>query len=133
LPDTSAVTLYRPVGPRELERIRDLGWRAFPPRLAYQPIFYPVLVESYARQIARDWNAKSEKTGYRGFVTRFRVRASYLASFEVQTVGAREHREYWIPAEDLEAFNANIVGEIEVIAEYAGGRDTEPYEVEIRP
>lgn len=26
--------------------------------------------------------------------------------------------EYWIPAEELGAFNAAIVGEIEVIAEY---------------
>jgi hypothetical protein len=25
------------------------------------------------------------------------------------------HREYWIPAEDLGAFNAAIVGEIEVV------------------
>jgi hypothetical protein len=52
--------------------------------------------------------------------------------FEVHTVGGREHREYWIPAEDLEAFNANIVGEIEVIAEYAGGPDVEPQEIEAR-
>jgi hypothetical protein len=26
--------------------------------------------------------------------------------------------EYWIPAEDLPEFNANIVGRIEVVAEY---------------
>lgn len=33
---------------------------------------------------------------------------------------ASEHEEYWIPAEELEEFNRNIVGEIEVIAEYRG-------------
>jgi hypothetical protein len=27
------VTLYRPVGPEELELIEASGWRAFPPRL----------------------------------------------------------------------------------------------------
>jgi hypothetical protein len=36
----------------------------------------------------------------------------------VKQVGDRLHREYWIPAEDLEAFNANLVGPIEVIAEF---------------
>ena len=35
-------------------------------------------------------------------------------------VGGRTHEEYWIPAEDLEEFNQNIVGKIEVIAEFRG-------------
>ena len=30
------------------------------------------------------------------------------------------HEEYWIPAKDLEEFNRNIVGKIEVIAEFRG-------------
>ena len=30
------------------------------------------------------------------------------------------HQEYWIPAEDLAEFNLNIVGMIEVVAEYRG-------------
>jgi hypothetical protein len=36
----------------------------------------------------------------------------------VRKAGGRSHLEYWIPAEDLPAFNAAIVGEIEVIAEF---------------
>jgi hypothetical protein len=36
----------------------------------------------------------------------------------VQQAGGREHLEYWIPAEDLAVFNAALIGEIEVIAEY---------------
>ena len=28
------------------------------------------------------------------------------------------HQEYWIPAEDLDEFNRNIVGPIEVVAEF---------------
>ena len=48
------IEIFRPVGPRELALIRDSGWRAFPPRLHYQPIFHPVLNERYARQVARD-------------------------------------------------------------------------------
>ena len=50
--------------------IRISGYREFPPRLPHQPIFYPVLNEEYATQIARDWNTKSGSR--RGFVTAFK-------------------------------------------------------------
>jgi hypothetical protein len=43
-------TLYRPVGQEELDLIQSGGYRAFPPRLPHQPIFYPVLNEEYATQ-----------------------------------------------------------------------------------
>lgn len=38
--------------------------------------------------------------------------------FEVRQVGGTHHTEWWIPAEQLEELNANIVGLIEVIGEY---------------
>jgi hypothetical protein len=41
--DDESITLYRPVGPKELELVRTSGYRALPPRLPEQPIFYPVL------------------------------------------------------------------------------------------
>lgn len=116
---TATITLYRPVGTAELALIENLDWRGFPPRLPEQPIFYPVANEDYARQIARDWNAR-HNDDHRGFVTRFSVRADFLTAYEAQVVGGREHEEYWIPAEDLEAFNAALVGQIEVIAAYEG-------------
>ncbi|MDP9373701.1 MAG: hypothetical protein M3Q65_14865 [Chloroflexota bacterium] len=112
------VTLFRPVGQQELDLIRESGYRAFPPRLPHQPIFYPVLNYDYAAQIARDWNTKDAASGYAGYVTRFRVRASFLRRYTVQTVGSATHQEYWIPAEDLPEFNRNIVGPIEVAAEF---------------
>ena len=111
------VTLYRPVGPRELELIEAAGWRAFPPRLPEQPIFYPVLNEEYATQIARDWNTKESGSG---FVTKFSVNAEYVRRFQVQTVGGSMHKELWVPAEELQEFNRNIIGTIEVIAEFHG-------------
>ncbi len=113
-------TLYRPVGQKELDLIQGSGWKAFPPRLSFQPIFYPVLTEEYAVQIARDWNTRDAASGYVGYVTRFQVRQEYLQGYEVQTVGSSAHQEYWIPAEELLAFNAVIVGQIEVIAEFRG-------------
>ena len=115
-------TLFRPVGQKELDLIRESDFRTFPPRLQEQPIFYPVLNEEYATQIARDWNAKLELDQV-GYVTRFTVRSEYLARYDVKTVGGSIHQEYWIPAEELSEFNRNIVGRIEVVAEY---RNDEP-------
>jgi hypothetical protein len=115
-PETTV--LYRPVGAAELRLIEESGWRAFPPRLPHQPIFYPVLDEDYAVQIARDWNTKDTASGNAGYVTRFRVRSDFLERYEVQTAGARRHRELWVPAEELDDFNRNLVGTIEVIAEF---------------
>jgi hypothetical protein len=102
-----------------LALIQATDFTAFPPRLPEQPIFYPVLNEEYATQIARDWNAKynEDKIGY---VTKFEVRKEFLDNYETHIVGGRIHEEYWIPAEDLEEFNRNIVGNIEVIAEFVG-------------
>jgi hypothetical protein len=109
------VTLWRPTGPQELALVEASGWRGWPPRLPEQPIFYPVLNEEYATMIARDWNVKHSGVGY---VTRLRVRTDFLDSYEVHQVGGRTILEYWIPASDLDAFNANIVGTIDVTAEY---------------
>lgn len=119
------ITLYRPVGRAELEKIRKAGSKAFPPRLPGQPIFYPVLTYAYAAQIARDWNTKDRMSGFVGYVTMFRVRADFLRKYDVRTVGGRGHREYWIPAEDLDEFNANIVGDIEVVGKFEEGEGSE--------
>ncbi|MGV9616684.1 ADP-ribosylation/crystallin J1 [Nocardia xishanensis] len=108
-------TLWRPTGPEELQLVANSGWRAWPPRLPDQPIFYPVLTEEYAVMIARDWNVPASGSG---FVTRFSVESAFLARCEVQQVGGREILEYWIPAEDLEEFNRHIVGEIEVVQRF---------------
>ncbi len=113
--DTPYVTLWRPTGPEELRLVEQSGWRRWPPRLPDQPIFYPVLNEWYATKIAREWNVPASGVGY---VTRFAVRADFLALYEVHQVGGRDVLEYWIPAEDLNALNNNIVGQIEVAAEY---------------
>jgi hypothetical protein len=109
------LTLYRPVGPKELALIEASGWSAFPPRVPEQPIFYPVTNEEYATQIARDWNVRQSGAG---FVTRFRVRADFASRYPIQKVGGTMHTELWVPADELSDFNRNIVGPIEVIAEF---------------
>lgn len=82
-----------------------------------QPIFYPVLNEGYAAQIARDWNVPASGAG---FVTRFQVNAEFARRYPPKIVGGREHEELWVPAEELPEFNRNIVGLIEVVAEFRG-------------
>jgi hypothetical protein len=117
MPD-QVTTLYRPVGQAEFELIRASGFRQFPLRLSHQTFFYPVLSEQYATQVARDWNTKDESSGFAGYVLRFKVRTESLSRYEIRIVGSTEHREYWIPAGDLQKFNENIVGGIEVISEF---------------
>lgn len=109
------VTLWRPTGPEEMELVRAGGSRRWPPRLAEQPIFYPVLNEQYATKIARDWNAPASGVGY---VTRFDVEAEYLSQFPVRQAGGRDILEYWIPADRLEEFNDHIVGNIVEVAKF---------------
>lgn len=114
--------LFRPVGAHELKLIADADYRAFPPRLVDQPIFYPVMNFEYAEQIARDWNTK--RNSFAGFVTKFEVDADYLQQFPIQIVGGRQHAELWVPAEDLDEFNRHIIGKIAVVASYYGEQFT---------
>jgi len=109
------VTLYRPTGPKEYDLIRQSGFKRWPPRLPEQPIFYPVTNEAYAKQIASQWNIKESGVGY---VTCFKVKKSFMDRYQIQKVGGSNHTEWWIPAEELEELNDNIVGNIEVIGKY---------------
>jgi hypothetical protein len=114
---SETATLFRPVGDKELDLIRASGMRRIPPRLPDQPIFYPVTNEAYAVEIARDWNTQND--GARGHVTRFDVAKAYADRFERRIVGGRQHEELWVPAEELDEFNSNIIGEIEVTASFS--------------
>jgi hypothetical protein len=111
----ATTTLFRPVGPKEFQLIQQSDWSRFPPRLLGQPIFYPVLQEEYARRIAGDWNVKESGVG---FVMRFEIDRSYIDQFETHEVGGRECQEYWIPAEQLDIFNAHIRGRIWPVVEF---------------
>jgi len=115
MPTSETTFLFRPVNQAELDLIEQSGWTSFPPRLPQQPIFYPVTNEEYAIQISKDWNVPAYGIGY---VTKFAVKTDYLTKFKVENVGGQIHNELWIPAEELEEFNSNIVGQIEVTKEF---------------
>ncbi len=116
----AVITMYRPVGPVELQLVRDSGNKLWPPRLPDQPIFYPVTNQKYAAEIAQQWNVRD--SGY-GAVTRFSVRREFADRYDVQQVGASHHTEWWIPADDIDELNRNIVGSIEVIEEFGVKQD----------
>ena len=118
------ITMYRPTGPNELKLVADTGYKCWPPRLPEQPIFYPVTNEQYAIDIASDWNVKDSGVGY---VTKFEVKKNFVDRYKVEKVGGTNHTEWWIPAEDLEELNDNIVGDIEVISEYRAKDKPEPF------
>ncbi|MCC7245726.1 MAG: hypothetical protein IT269_08615 [Saprospiraceae bacterium] len=105
-------TLYRPVNKVELDLIQELDWKAFPPRLPEQPIFYPVMNQEYASQITTEWNLPAYGNG---FVTKFQIPSDYLSKYPVYNVGAKIHDELWVPAEDLAEFNSKIIGDIEIV------------------
>lgn len=110
--------LFRPTGLLELLLLFRSGMRAWPPRLPDQPIFYPVLNQPYAAQIAREWNTTVDARV--GYVTRFTVSEPCAQRYAAQTVGDRSHRELWVPAEELGAFNGEIQGQIEVCDAFFG-------------
>ncbi len=112
--------LFRPIGLPELALLWEAGMQGFPPRLDEQPIFYPVLNLEYARQIARDWNAPDQNSGFAGFVTKFEVSSTYLSRYEVHTAGSSAHREYWIPAREMNSFNKAISGLVTVEEAFFG-------------
>jgi hypothetical protein len=109
------MTLYRPINQAELDLISQSKWKSFPPRFDHQPIFYPVLNEQYAQEITTQWNIPTYGKGY---VVKFEVNDEFIKDYSVHKVGLDHHLEYWIPSEDLQSMNDNILGKIELIGEY---------------
>ena len=122
---TATVVLYRPIGAAELALLVRNGFREFPARLPGEQMHFPVTDHEYAAELARQWNTTDAASGYVGYVTRFEVRKEFLDGFPLRQAGSPEQREYWIPADKMSELNRNIVGPIEVIAEFRPAGDAE--------
>ena len=114
------ITLYRPVGQKELDLVKESGCKRFPPRLDWQPIFYPVMNQRYAEQIASEWNTEDEFSGYAGYVLAFDMPVEFVQQYPIQNVGGEIHNELWVPANELDRFNDNITGLIRVVCSFYG-------------
>jgi len=112
------MVLFRPTGANELALVERSGWRAWPPRLPEQAIFYPVLTFEYAEKIARDWNSTQPAPDNVGYVTRFEITREMAEKYPPQMAGGIARQELWVPAEELSEFNEAIVGDITVVAAY---------------
>lgn len=117
------ITLYRPVGQKEMDLIKESGFKRFPPRLEWQPIFYPVMNKEYAEQIAKQWNTEDEFSGFAGHVLSFDLPGDFIKKYPVQNVGGDIHNELWVQANELEEFNNNIVGEIRIECSFYGDKN----------
>lgn len=106
------VTLYRAIGPGQMQAILDRDCARFPARLPQQKFFFPLLTEAFANYIAQEWNVPNSGVGY---IVRFRVDAEYLQTKRIYRVGGPEHREYRIERDEFPRFNAAIRGPIEVV------------------
>ncbi len=110
--------LYYPTDMKELRLIYETHLKAFPSYFLEQPFFYPVLNFVYAEQVARDRYAKSEP--FAGYITRFSLDDTYATRFEHHNVEGHQYEEFWVPAEQLEEFNHQIIGHIEITGAYFG-------------
>ncbi|MFE2270279.1 hypothetical protein ACFXB4_13670 [Streptomyces lavendulae] len=96
--------------------MRDRHDHTGPPSRVTEPVTRTCTrPEDYAIKIARDWNVKHSGVG---FVTRFEVESEFLSRYPIQQAGGRTILELWVPAEELDDFNAHIVGEIQVVHEF---------------
>ncbi len=112
--------LYRPVGFKELELILNTGCRRYPKRLPTQPIFYPVLNQEYAIEIAKKWNTKDSNSGFSGYVTEFNIDQEYISKYESHIVGSTQHEELWVPSDQLSEFNSQIIVPIKISHAFYG-------------
>ena len=108
---------------KELELVKKSAFKRFPPRLEWQPIFYPVMNKEYAEQIAKQWNTEDEFSGYAGHVLSFDLPEAFIQKYPVQNVGGEIHNELWVPANELEEFNNNIIGIIRIECSFYGEKN----------
>ncbi|MET7835275.1 ADP-ribosylation/crystallin J1 [Micromonospora sediminicola] len=105
---------WRPLGQQELGLIREAGGRRWPALPPDQTHFFPMLDEGFAIRAAQNWNL----FGPVRYVARFHVETGFLGRYSTRSFGGSAAPMLWVAAEDLDEFNAHIVGSIEIIHEF---------------
>lgn len=109
---TTAVKLYRAMGPGQLLNIQKSNWKSLPARLPNQAFFYPLTSLTLARNIARQWNLQRSGAG---FVVEFSVNSRFLKTYPKDELAGGEGYEYLIPAHDMDELNTQLIGPIHVV------------------
>lgn len=113
-PLSTTITCYRPAGQRELDLIANSEYQRWPCRQPNQPIFDPVVTnEEYALELTQ-WHSDTAGIGY---LTKFDMSLDYISRQKFKSVDDKVHSEWWVGPQELEEFNNNIIGKIEVIEE----------------
>ncbi|MCU0321299.1 MAG: ADP-ribosylation/crystallin J1 [Chitinophagaceae bacterium] len=115
-------TLYYLIDQKELNQIVESNYKKIPPRANDQNMFYPLLNQAYAEQIAHDWNNNGFYATYAVHVIAVDMLTAYLEQFPVQQVGNEMEKELWILSTELEKFNAQIMGRIKLVKSFFGER-----------
>jgi hypothetical protein len=118
----NVIHLYRPVGLKEFDLIKQSDCKEFPKRLPDQPIFYPVLTYEYAELIISNWNINEKFAGYAGVITKFDVDLEFIKKYKVEIAGGPTLQELWIPSEELRELNNNIVPPIKIVGAFYGSK-----------
>lgn len=111
----NVVALFRPASPDEIVRMMQRYWRAFMLPAPSQAYFYPFRSHELACLLAEGWYARRYGSG---FVVRAWVQADFLARFDCFSLGGADYLEYRIPVAQMDEFNRNIVGNIELLGGY---------------
>ncbi len=111
------ITLFKSLSPAQVAAVAESGWRQIFPQEPEQTHFYPKVYVEYAEQIARRWDVPQYGGGY---VVRFTMRGDFMRRYATQTVAFEEYREYIIPIAELDFFNRNIQGRIDVVSAFSG-------------
>ncbi|MFG1757852.1 PWWP domain-containing protein [Micromonospora echinofusca] len=106
--------LWRPMGQQERNLVRETGWRRWPALPPDRTHFFPILSEDFAIRAARDWDL----FGSVRCVARFHVETGFLGRYSTRSFGGSAAPMLWVPAEELDEFNAHLVGPIEVTHEF---------------
>ena len=106
--------LWRPMGQQELRLVREAGGRRWPALRSHQTHFFPMLDEDFAIRAAQNWNL----FGPVRYVARFHVETGFLGRYSTRSFGGSATPMLWVAAEELDEFNAHIVGSIEVVHEF---------------
>lgn len=102
------LTLYRPVGPEELDFIARSGWTRFPPRLRRKTVFYHEIEKaSLADEPVTDDICRNT------FIIRIHMLSEYLKQY-CMTEPKDDCEELCIPLDKSDEFNNHIIGLIEL-------------------
>jgi hypothetical protein len=112
------MTVFGFVGEEELQLIAASNFAALALQGAGPAIFYALRSVRNCREFQEFLDTVSQEQG--GYFIRCEASKGFMAGYERALANRKDHVEYRVPAADIEAFNRNLVGKINVVAKASG-------------